>query len=61
MAEAVIQMAKVLRNVTINVRVTGMAVAKVRLWAGAQIMKLAALITGCDIVIEAEIAEKTGV
>ncbi len=60
MADAVINMANVISNVTINVRVTGMAVAKARLWAGAQVMKLAALIMGCDIELEAEIAEKTG-
>lgn len=61
MADAVINMAKVISSVTINVRVTGMAMAKARLWAGAQVMKLAALIMGCGIELEAEIAEKTGI
>lgn len=59
MAEALIQMAKVLRSVTINVRVQGLPIAKARLWAGAQVVKLAALIMGCNIEIEAEIGTKT--
>ena len=58
MADAVINMGKVLRDVTVFVKIVGMKPARARLWAGAQVMKLAALIMGCDIEIEAEIGSK---
>lgn len=54
MAEAVIPMSEVMRSVTINVRITGAKVAAARLRAGAQLIKLAALIIGCNIEIQTE-------
>jgi hypothetical protein len=59
MAEAVINAGKVLSEVTIEARVTGWPVAKARWWVGVQVMKLAVLIMGCKIEIEAEFSLKT--
>lgn len=41
-------------GVTLDVRVTGVRRARVRLWVGARLMRLAAAVIGCDIEITSE-------
>lgn len=60
MAEAVVNMGKVLSSVTIYVKVVGVKPARARLWLGAQVMKLASLIIGCSLEIEAHVGGKEG-
>lgn len=40
-------MAQIMKETTINVRVTGMPVLRVRLWLGTQLLKLARAVIGC--------------
>ena len=40
-------MARVMKETTINVRVTGMPALRVRLWLGTQLLKLAGAVIGC--------------
>ena len=50
--KAEVHMPSVVRGITLQCKVTGAKRTRMRLWAGAQVMKLAALIMGCDIAIE---------
>lgn len=45
-------MREVIAPMTLQVRVTGLRVARVRLWLGAQVIKVGALIIGCGVEIE---------
>lgn len=51
MAEARVHMPDVMSGLTMQVRITGMAIMKLRLWLGLQTLKLAARIMGCGIEI----------
>lgn len=48
-SEVTIPIDGVMAGLTLHVRVTGLNVFRARLWAGAQLMKLAALIIGCRV------------
>lgn len=50
-AEHSIPMSTVMRQMTLSIRITGAKTAAARMWLGAQIMKLAALVIGCQIEI----------
>jgi hypothetical protein len=47
-----ISMSKVVRGITLHVRITGMAVAKARIWLGTRLIVLAAYIIGCGVEVE---------
>jgi hypothetical protein len=47
--EVNVPMSEVMSGLTLNVRITGMKIAKVRLWLGVQLLKLATLVMGCGI------------
>lgn len=46
-----IQMPKLMRQITLQVQVTGQRRAAVRVWFGTQLLKCAALVMGCGIEI----------
>jgi len=47
-----VPMSKVTEQITMNVKVTGVRRALWRLWLGVHLIKLAALVIGCNITVE---------
>ena len=54
MARVDIPMSKAMREVTLDLRITGTRVARVRMWLGCQIMRLAAFAIGCNVEISVD-------
>jgi hypothetical protein len=46
--------AKVMRDVTMNVTVTGVSTWRIRLWLGGLLIRFAALVMGCNISMDRE-------
>lgn len=49
-----VPMSAAMASLTINVRITGMKVARARLWLGTRVMMLAAVVIGCGIEFDAK-------
>lgn len=48
-ADMNVPMSDVMKQCTVNVRLTGVRVWRVRLWIGCKLIKLASLVMGCGI------------
>jgi hypothetical protein len=46
--------ADAMKNITMTVRVTGMQQVKIRTWVGCQLIRLAAVVMGCGMVIHTQ-------
>lgn len=57
-SEYKVRMGEVLRGMTMNVRVTGLKVWRVRLWLSMVLMRAAALVAGCGIHVESQAGRK---
>jgi len=44
---ATVKMSEIARELTMNVRVTGLKMFSVRMWIGLRVMRIAAAIIGC--------------
>lgn len=47
-----VPMREAVRGLTLQIKVTGVPIARARMWLGAQLMRLAAWVIGCDVEIE---------
>lgn len=55
------RMVDLVKGLTMDVKITGMAIWKYRLWLGMQILKIACRVIGCGIKIDSELdAHKQG-
>lgn len=42
----------IMRQITLDVKVTGVAVANLRIWLGCKVMMIAAVVMGCSIKVD---------
>ena len=54
MNAAKIKASHVTKNISMQIVVTGVKVMRLRFWLGGQIIKLAALVLGCDVKLKTE-------
>lgn len=52
--DVIVNASSLLSNMKINVRVSGVRVASIRLWIAAALIRCAALVLGCDVVTDRE-------
>ncbi len=55
-----VPLSKVMSSVTVKVTVTGVRVFKLRLWTGALLIKLAAIVIGCSSVVLVDSGKESG-